>query len=88
MLTTSTLHQLSYNSMFDLNTIFDGWGTALLVALLGLLGGGGLYAYKHRVTQKQRAGNRSLQKQRIKGNTRRIKQSQKAGDDSEQIQEG
>ena len=76
--------------MFNLETIFDGWGTYLISLIItALLGGGAIYCVrKHRIKQKQQAGDRSSQKQSIKGAAKNIKQSQRAGDDSEQIQEG
>lgn len=74
--------------MFDLKTMFDGWGTAILGAIIACIAGGTYFYTKLRVKQKQKAGDRSKQKQKINGDAIHIKQTQKAGNDSKQIQEG
>ena len=75
----------------DFNTIFDGWGTELISILMGLcLTGVGIWFYKKgRVSQKQKAGKHAKQQQEVKNSDeKRVRQIQKAGDDSEQTQIG
>ena len=76
----------------DLNTIFDGWGTELVVLLVGLLftGGVGFVFYKKgKICQKQKARDFAKQKQEVKDSQEKnICQKQKAGDNAEQTQIG
>lgn len=75
----------------DFNTAFDGWAIALIIFLMTLcIGGVGYQHFKNgKVTQKQKAGNKAIQRQEVKSsNKKNVSQSQDAGDDSEQTQIG
>lgn len=77
--------------MNELKTIFDGWGTELISIIITLcLGGAGLWYYKNgKVSQKQKAGKNTKQRQEVKSpNKKNVSQHQEAGDDSEQTQIG
>lgn len=76
----------------DYTWIFDGIGSSLVTLILGLVIGG-IGGYKKGVSsqQKQCAGHGTMQKQSLEENSsklyKNIKQEQKAGDNSIQIQE-
>ena len=75
----------------DFKSFFDGLGTELISTLIGLcLGGAGLWYYKNgKVSQKQKAGNNSKQRQEVKSsNKKNVCQRQEAGDNSDQTQIG
>ena len=76
----------------DLNTIFDGWGTELVVLLISLLftGSVGFIFYKKGIiSQKQKARDFAKQKQDVKDSQEKnVCQKQKAGDNTEQTQIG
>ena len=75
----------------DFKTIFDGIGTQAIFFILSLIASGGLFFYykKGKISQCQKAGNNSTQKQEVKDSSEKeIKQSQEAGDDSKQTQIG
>lgn len=74
----------------DFNTIFDGWGTELISIIIAICIGGGLWYCKNgKVNQKQKAGNNATQRQEVKSPDKKsVSQSQEAGDDAEQTQNG
>ena len=76
----------------ELSTIFDGWGTELVVLLVGLLftGGVGFVFYKKgKINQKQKARDFAKQKQEVEDSQEKnVCQKQKAGNNAEQTQIG
>lgn len=81
------------SNMFFLNVLnpdiaFDGWAIALIVLSLSTLVGGGTYLAYHKISQKQKAGNKAKQKQNVRASqsNKHVSQKQEAGDYSNQSQ--
>lgn len=81
---------MDISSLTDIKTVFDGWGTQLVAAIVAFIVGGGIYIYrKGKVSQRQKAGNYAKQSQKIKSSDEKeVSQSQEAGDNADQTQIG
>lgn len=70
---------------------FDGWAIGIIIFILTLLcSGTGVYVKRINIKQKQKAGKKAKQKQKVSSATLKddseVIQKQKAGDNSQQEQ--
>jgi len=82
---------MEWISNIDWKTMFDGWGTQLVVTVVTLVVGGiGVVSYKRgKSSQTQKAGNYAKQRQEVKNSdNKKVSQSQEAGNDADQTQIG
>lgn len=79
---------MEWISNIDWKTMFDGWGTQLIVTVVALVGGGMFYR-RRKNFQTQKAGNYAKQRQEVTNSDKKeVSQSQEAGDDADQTQIG
>lgn len=80
---------MEWISNIDWKTMFDGWGTQLIAAVVTLVVGGVGFYKRGKSSQTQKAGNYAKQRQEVKNSDKKkVSQSQEAGDDADQTQIG